>query len=92
MTQEYLRQMSLVVSSATQAIDFSQFWVTFTAKRGDFQTPNSLNVRIYNVKQQTVNLISQNEFTTVTLRAGYPGGIGLIFEALKGGCFVHARR
>jgi hypothetical protein len=79
MTKEYLRQMSLVVSSGAQAIDFGQFWVTFSCRRGDMQTPNSLDARIYNVKPSTANTISQKEFTKVTLSAGYPGNSGLLF-------------
>jgi hypothetical protein len=80
MTQ-YLREMSLVVSSGTQAIDFGQFWCTFNVKRGDMQTPNSLDARIYNVKPQTANLISKNEFTSITLSAGYAAGsVGLLFK------------
>jgi hypothetical protein len=80
MTQQYLRQMSLVVSSNTQAIDFGQFWCTFTVRRGDFQTPNSLDTRIYNVKPATAATISKNEFTSITLSAGYPGNVGLLFK------------
>ena len=80
MSQEYLRKLSLVVSSATQAIDFGSFWCTFTVRRGDLQTPNSLDARIYNVKPATASTISKNEFTTVTLSAGYPGSVGLLFS------------
>src|ERR1700722_3038218 len=80
MTTEYLRQISLVVSSDTEAIDFGQFWVTFNVRRGDFQTPNSMDARIYNLKPATANLISKNEFTSITLSAGYPGGVGLLFK------------
>jgi hypothetical protein len=85
MTQQFLRQLNLVVSSKTEAIDFGAFWCTFTVKRGDFQTPNTLNARIYNLKDDTANKISQLEFTTVTLSAGYQypetsGNVGLLFQ------------
>ena len=79
-THQYLRTMSLKVSSATQSIDFSNFWTTFSVRRGDFQTPNNADIRIYNVKPETANLISKNEFTTVSLKVGYQGGaLGTIF-------------
>jgi hypothetical protein len=81
MTQEFLRQMNLVVANATGAgFDFKDFWCTFNVRRGDFQTPNSLDARIYNVKPETANQISKLEFTTVSLSAGYPGNVGLLFE------------
>jgi hypothetical protein len=85
MTQQFLRQLNLVVSSKTEAIDFGAFWCSFTVKRGDFQTPNSLNARIYNLKSETMNTISQLEFTTASLSAGYQypgtsGNSGLLFE------------
>jgi hypothetical protein len=81
MTQEYLRQMNLVVANAKGAgFDFKDFWCTFNVRRGDFQTPNSLDARIYNVKPETANQISKLEFTTISLSAGYPGNVGLLFE------------
>jgi hypothetical protein len=80
MTQQFLRQLKLVVSSDTQEIDFGALWCSFTVKRGDFQTPNNLTARIYNLSQQTANTISKQEFTTVTLSAGYPGDVGLLFQ------------
>jgi baseplate hub protein gp41 len=77
---QYLRRISLTVSSATQSIEFGQFRVVFNVRRGDMQTPNTLDVRIYNVKPATAALISKNEFTTVSLQAGYAGTrLGLIF-------------
>lgn len=81
MTQQFLRKLSLVVATSSGAgFDFGSFWCSFTVKRGDFQTPNSLDARIYNVKQQTANTIGKQEFTTVSLSAGYPGNIGLLFQ------------
>lgn len=81
MTQSYLRQISLIVANnGGKGLDFGNFWCTFSVKRGDFQTPNSLDARIYNVAPATVNTISKNEFTTISLSAGYPGGVGLLFS------------
>ncbi len=72
MSLQWLRQLSLVVAKDDgSGLDFGNFWCTFTVKRGDFQTPNSLDVRIYNLKDATVKLIQQNEFTQLQLGAGY---------------------
>jgi hypothetical protein len=86
MTQQYLRKLNLVVADATgNGYDFGNFRCVFTVRRGDMQTPNSLDVRIYNVKPITANIISQNEFTTISLSAGYhssadAGNVALLFQ------------
>lgn len=81
MTQEYLRQFSCVVAKSTgEGIEFNQFKVQFTVRRGDFQTPNSCDVRIFNLKPNTANLIGQNEYTQLAISAGYEGNFALIFK------------
>jgi hypothetical protein len=81
-TTQFLRKLSLVVASSTgNGFDFGSFWCTFNVRRGDLQTPNSLDARIYNVKDATANTISQKEFTSISLSAGYAGGaLGLLFK------------
>jgi hypothetical protein len=77
---QYLRQFSLVIGGPDgSGLEFSEFRVTFTIRRGDYQTPNSADIRIYNLSANTANLI-QKEFTLLSLSAGYPGNIGLIFR------------
>jgi hypothetical protein len=72
MSLQYLRQLSLVVADNSGAgLDFGTFWCTFTVKRGDKQTPNSLDARIYNLKNATAQKIQKKEFTQVSLSAGY---------------------
>lgn len=81
MTQQYLRQFSCVVAKSDgSGIEFKQFKVQFTVRRGDFQTPNSCDVRIFNLKDATVALIGQKEFTTISLSAGYEGNFSIIFQ------------
>lgn len=81
MTQQYLRKFSCVVAkSSGQGLEFKNFKVQFTIRRGDFQTPNSCDVRIFNLKDETVHLIGQNEFTTLSISAGYEGNFALIFQ------------
>jgi hypothetical protein len=81
MTQQYLRQFSCVVASSSgQGLEFNQFKVEFTIKRGDFQTPNSCDVRIYNLSDKTANLIGQKEYTQLAISAGYEGNFALIFQ------------
>jgi hypothetical protein len=80
-TQEFLRKVSLVVAtSGGNGLEFSDFKITFTVKRGDMQTPNSLDARIFNLKPDTANRIAKKEFTTISLSAGYHGNVGLLFQ------------
>lgn len=77
--RKYLRKASLVVSSKTGSIDLSQTHFKFNIKQWDLQTPNSAVFRVYNLSDQTVQQI-QDEFTAVTLQAGYEGSdFGIIF-------------
>jgi hypothetical protein len=81
MTEQFLRQLSLVVAQANgEGLDFGNFRCTFNVRRGDFQTPNSLDARIYNLKDATAAQIAKQEFTTISLSAGYPGNFGLLFQ------------
>jgi hypothetical protein len=80
-TQEYLRQFSCVVANASgEGLEFNQFKVQFTIRRGDFQTPNSCDVRIFNLSDKTANMIGQNEYTQLAISAGYEGNFALIFR------------
>lgn len=75
------RQLSLTVTGPIQpTLDLSQFRVKFEIKQSDFQTPNEAIIRVYNLKKDTIASL-QNEYTGVTLKAGYqdPTTFGLIF-------------
>lgn len=81
MTIQYNRKLSIVVANtAGQGIEFSTFKVRFSIRRGDVQTPNSADIRIYNVSPETANQISTKEFNQVVVQAGYEGNFGLIFR------------
>ena len=78
--RQYSRKVSVIVGGAGgEGLDFSQFRVKFTIRRGDYQTPNSADVRIYNVADATANRIKK-EFTRIAIHAGYEGNYGLIFD------------
>lgn len=77
---QYLRQISCVIGTQGGAAkEFKDFRVVFTVKRGDLQTPNTCDVRIYNLSDNTANLV-QKEFTYLALQAGYESNFGLIFQ------------
>jgi len=76
---QYLRQISLKVGDADTAIDLSGLRIRFAVRRGDFRTPNSADIRVYNLNDDTVQRI-QKEFERVVLQAGYPGSYGTIFD------------
>jgi hypothetical protein len=77
MTLQYLRNLSLVVADpAGKGIELGAFRCVFEVKRGDNQTPNSCDVRVYNLSQSTANQLRANknanpEFTQLVLKASY---------------------
>lgn len=80
-TQEYLRKLDVVVATdAGDNLDFADMRVSFQVRRGDRQTPNSADVRIYNLKDDTANKIGTKEFTQLSIEAAYQGNAGLIFQ------------
>ena len=81
MTQQYLRTLSLVVANPAGAgLELGSLRVVFTVRRGDTQTPNACDARIYNLADKTANQIDK-EFTQLVLKAGYQGTApGLIFK------------
>lgn len=81
MTQQYLRQVSLVVGDASgNGLDLSDLHLKFETHRGDYQTPNWCVIRVYNLSDATVKQLQAKEYTKVTLKAGYAGNFGIIFQ------------
>lgn len=73
-------QSSGVVTQPTgKGVDLSQLRFTFDIKNGDFETPNTAVIRVYNLNENTRKEII-NEFDTVSLQAGYQSNIGIIFR------------
>jgi len=77
MTVQYLRQFSLVVANQSgQGIELGALRVVFEVRRGDTQTPNSCDVRVYNTNDNTSNALRHrgaSEFTQLSLKVAYQG-------------------
>lgn len=83
--QQYLRKASLIVGGPDgDAIDLSELRFRFSIRRGDLQTPNSADIRIYNVSDKTADRIRQTlpqpEFTRIVVQGGYDGNFGVLFD------------
>lgn len=77
--QQYLRQCTLLVTDkAGSGLDLSQLHIKFSVKHSESMTPNTADIRVYNLDFDTVFKIKK-EFTKVVLQAGYPGNVGVIF-------------
>lgn len=78
--EQYLRKCTLVVADAKgTGFDLSNLRIKFTVKKTDVQTPNTAEIRVFNLADETANQIKK-EFTTVTLQAGYENNFGVIFQ------------
>jgi hypothetical protein len=79
MIDQWLRQCSLIVSSSgSRGLELGDLRVTFAVRKGDLETPNSAEIRVYNLSADTANRI-RREFTRVVLMAGY-SQLGIIFD------------
>ena len=79
MTQQYLRVCDLMVSGSGEGHDLSGLRVTFQINHAVVQTPRSAWIRVYNVAQSTIAKVQQ-EFTSVSLTAGYQGNSATVFN------------
>jgi hypothetical protein len=79
-TRQYLRQCRLIIAdNAGDALDLSNLRIKFTVKKTDAQTPNTAEIQVWNLAEDTANRVKK-EFTRVTLEAGYEGNVALIFN------------
>ena len=63
-TQQYGRQLSLIVADKSGAgLELNQFRVVFHVNRGDYQNPNTADIRVYNLSRKTANQLAAKEFT-----------------------------
>lgn len=78
--RQWLRSCSLVVGANDgDGLDLSQLRIKFSTKKGDAETPNSAEITVYNLSDETANKI-KGEFTRVILQAGYQSNSGIIFD------------
>jgi len=93
-TLQYIRNFKLIVSSLNgTAVDLSPLHCKFSIKRSSGQTPNSAEVRVYNLSNETENSlksmlapIAQNDGIltatrgNVTIQGGYDANFGVVFQ------------
>ena len=77
---QYIRRCNLVVSGASgDGLDLSNLRIQFKIKKSDAQTPNTADIRVYNLAPDTAKQI-RKEFKRVVLQAGYESNYGVIFD------------
>ena len=77
---QYIRRCNLVVAGASgDGLDLSSLRIVFKIKKSDAQTPNTAEIRVYNLAPDTAKQI-RKEFKRVVLQAGYESNYGVIFD------------
>lgn len=81
-TQQFLRKCTLILfDSNNKGIDLSELRIRFAVKRSDTATPNTADIRVYNLAENTAKLIQAvGPRQRVLLQAGYDSNYGVIFE------------
>lgn len=90
---QFLRKAGLFISAppkngnnpsayvAGQTRDLSAMHFSFKTTQQEVESPDSVDIRVYNLSQKTVDEIRQGEFGNVVLQAGYANnGVGIIFQ------------
>lgn len=78
--QQFGRAFSLVVfGTDLNGLDLSELRCKFTIKRSNTMTPNTADIRVYNLELQTALRIRDN-FKRVILQAGYESNFGVVFQ------------
>lgn len=79
-SRQWIRACSLVVADDSgNGLDLANLRITFSTHKGDNETPNGAEFKIYNLAENTLSRI-RREFTRIVLQAGYQGNIGVIFD------------
>lgn len=78
---QWIRKIGLILSTGSEVIDMSAFRIRFHVMAADFETPNNITIRVYNLASELVTKLTKSgEFTDVQLSAGYENGnFGAIF-------------
>jgi hypothetical protein len=78
--RQYLRSCKLIVASSSgSGLDLSGLHIQFKVKKSDAQTPNTAEIRIFNISETTVAQI-RREFSRVVIQGGYESNFGVIFD------------
>jgi len=77
---QWLRVCSLVVADDSgEGLDLGDLRIVFDISKGETETPNSAEIRVYNLSEATMSRM-RREFTRVILQAGYRSNYGIIFD------------
>lgn len=79
MTRQWLREVSLTVDAGGETIDVSELRIRFKVTQNRLQTPNTADIIITNLKDETAQKIKK-EGQIVTLKAGYQGASEGLFK------------
>lgn len=80
--RQYMRKASLIVGyneASRGALELNEFRFSFGIHRGDIQTPNYADIRVYNLDETTIQSI-EKEFTRIVVQGGYEGQFGILFD------------
>ena len=85
--KQWIRYCKLFVGGNGDGLDISGLRVTFRIHKSDAETPNTAEIRVYNLAPDTAKKIKK-EFQRVILQAGYVSNYGVIFDGNIKQCVI----
>lgn len=79
MSKQFGRFVNLVLASGGNGLDLSKMRIRFTIGQNDADAPNTAEIRVYNLSDQTTKQ-AMKEFDSVVLDAGYEENHAIIFK------------
>ena len=85
--KQWIRHCKLLIGGNGDGLDISGLRVVFKVQKTDAETPNSAEIRVYNLAPDTAKKIKK-EFQRVILQAGYISNYGVIFDGNIKQCVI----
>lgn len=79
MSRQYGRKATLVVVEGEKGLDLSEAHFRFRTRQQDVESPNTCEIRVYNLSKETVAKV-RGEYSKVVVQAGYGDNYGVVFE------------
>ena len=76
---QFIRSAQLLLANSSQALDLSNLRFRFKISAADVETPNTAEIRVYNLSEETIKQAIA-EYSSVVVGGGYQSNAGTLFK------------